>query len=655
MLKKLFSGIAARLVYGFGFMLVLMGGLTFVSVQEVGRLDRNLTEINEVNSRLQRFAINFRGSVHDRAIAIRDVVLLDDSRGRTQAVRLIETLAADYASNEASMDRLVAEVNASAQERAILSDIAAVQARTNPLVAEIIRLREAGDVAGAQTILLGQVSGLFSDWLAAINRFIDFQEAANQRIGADVSASANGFQQLALLSLLVAGALAIAAGALVGRSIIGPVKTLDGAMRRLAEGDVEVAIPHADRKDEIGAMARTVAVFRDNAVERLRLEREAEADRDRERQRQSQLENLIARFREIIARTIASVNDGTQTMRTTAVSLTEVASSAAGQAGAARDASNTAATEVHSVATAAEELSASIREIAEQANRASGIVVKANDTAHRTNGKVESLLEAAEKIGAVVDMIRNIAEQTNLLALNATIEAARAGEAGKGFAVVAAEVKQLANQTAKATDQIAEQITSVQGATRESVEAIREIGAAVHDIEGFMQAIATAVEQQEAATGEISQSIAVASRGSADATSNVETVTAAIDETAGQARNVLGVSETLASVAKELSGAVENFLAGVSADVDDRRSAGRSRRQAAVVVLANGKRQNATMLDYSEVGARIEAYPGARVGDSVTLALPDGSKVSAEIVRVENGECGLRFKERIAPSERRAA
>ncbi|MFN3685642.1 methyl-accepting chemotaxis protein [Salinarimonas sp.] len=640
---KVRNGIATRLAAGFGFMLLLMGALTFVSVAEVNKLDRNLRQINEVNSVLQRYAINFRGSVHDRAIAIRDVVLVEDAAAREAQVRLIERLADAYAENERLMDALAAEVGLADEPRRILVDIAAVQARTNPLVDRIVALQRAGDGAGAQRILLGEVSGLFDDWLAAINRFIDYQEAQNRGIGAQVAQSASGFQTLAMIALLVAIALAIGAASLVGRSIIRPVRSLVSVMQALAAGQHKVEIVGAERTDEIGEMAKTVAVFRDNAVERARLERDAQRERDRERQRQAQLEGLIARFREIISRTLASVNDGTRAMRETAGSLTSVAGTAAGQASAAREASTTAASEVQSVASAAEQLSASIREIAAQASRASGVVERATSVANRTNEKVGSLSEAAERIGAVVDMIRSIAEQTNLLALNATIEAARAGEAGKGFAVVASEVKTLASQTAKATAEIAEQITAVQGSTRESVDAIREIGNAVHEIETFMQAIATAVDEQDGATKEISHSIAVASRGSIDATQNVETVAGAIDETAGQARTVLGVSDKLTAVAQELSQAVDSFLQGVAADVEDRRGGQRLPTQEAVMIFGTGKRQSTTLMDISATGARLAAFPGARVGERLKIALSSGETVDVEVVRVDGGDCGVRF------------
>ena len=299
------SGIGARLAAGFGFMLVLMVGLTVVSISEVNRLDRNLTEINEVNSRLQRYAINFRGSVHDRAIAIRDVVLVEDPGARDAAVALIADLAATYAENERAMEALASEVGLADAERAILDDIAAVQAATNPLVAEIVSLQRAGEADAARAILLQEVSGLFSDWLAAINRFIDAQEAKNLATGAEVSASAAGFQTLALVALLVAAGLAVATAALVGRSVTRPVNGLVGVMQRLAAGETMLDIPHAERRDEVGDMARALETFRAGLADKQRLEAEqVEAEQRAQEEKRRATRALADKFERSVGQVV---------------------------------------------------------------------------------------------------------------------------------------------------------------------------------------------------------------------------------------------------------------------------------------------------------------------------------------------------------------
>lgn len=580
MMKVLNGGIGVRLGIGFAFVLLLMGILTYLSVREINTLDRNLRQINEVNSVLQRYAINFRGSVHDRAIAIRDVVLIDDPRQREVETKLIDKLAASYAQNEQLMERLAEKVRLGSEPTAILGQISAIQARTNPLVTEIIRLRDSGDAAGAKDVLQKQVNQLFVDWLAAINRFIDYMEAQNRSIGQMVATSAGGFQQVAVIALGIGLLFAVAAATLVGRSIIVPIRKLRGVMQALAGGDQDVRIEALDRRDEIGEMARTVSVFRDNAVERSRLEGLAASERAREATRQARIDALIVEFRQVMARSLSSVTESTKTMGKTASELTGLAMTAAGQANAARGASETAANEVQSVADAAQTLSTSIRDISSQANNAFTVVERASAVAKQTNDKVGSLADAAQRIGDVVVMIRSIADQTNLLALNATIEAARAGEAGRGFAVVATEVKSLASQTARATAEIAEQIAAVQASTDESVQAIRDIAGAVSEIASFMNLITHAVREQDKATNDISHSIGVASQGSSEATANVNTMAAAIEQTSMQAGNVQSVSHELSSVADQLSKAVEEFLSQVAAGQETMQDRGGARAAA---------------------------------------------------------------------------
>jgi len=264
-MSKFRFGITFRLGVGFGFMLALMAALTWVSVSRVNALNANLSQINEINSVKQRYAINFRGSVHDRAIAIRDVVLLPAGE-RAQSVALIGRLADDYARNEAAMAEMIeGPAGASAEERGILAEIAGIQSRANPLVAQVVARQDAGEIHAAQASL-AQVRPLFDAWLAAINRFIDYHEAVNQEIGGEVHAAAGSFQQLALWSLAIAFALAMAAAALVSRSITAPLGRLAKAMRGMADGDYAVTVPNLGRRDEVGDMAATVEVFRRNGL-----------------------------------------------------------------------------------------------------------------------------------------------------------------------------------------------------------------------------------------------------------------------------------------------------------------------------------------------------------------------------------------------------
>jgi methyl-accepting chemotaxis protein len=468
---------------------------------------------------------------------------------------------------------------------------------------------------------------------------------------AELQAPLNALRFTMIAIGLALFAAAAVAGYLFATTLTRPISSLLQSMSKLASGKIDVAIDGAGRADEIGAMSRAVVVFRENAVERARLEQGEQLERDRERQRQSQLEALVSEFRSVIARVLGAVSNGTETMRHAASALSGAAETAVDQASSARSASTTASSEVQSVAAAAEELAASIREIAEQASRAAGVVSRATEVTEQTNRDVASLSQAADRIGNVIEMINAIAAQTNLLALNATIEAARAGDAGKGFAVVASEVKNLAAQTARATSDISAQIAEVQNSTRTSVTAIGQISESVREIESFMGAIASAVEEQDAATKEISHSISIASQGSTEATRNVDNVASSIGATSTEVTRVSGVTQELTVAAGELSAAVEEFLTGVSAGITDRRAGLRLRTSTAVTVLVNGSRIEASMHDLSEGGARLPVIPGAFAGKRMSLEMPNRRIVECIVIHADEAGIGVRFEGQIDPSQ----
>ncbi|NVO16582.1 MAG: nitrate- and nitrite sensing domain-containing protein [Rhodoplanes sp.] len=363
-----------------------------------------------------------------------------------------------------------------------------------------------------------------------------------------------GLTSIAIVAVLVMSRIVLR----TIRDLLGELSHTMGEMRA---GQYDIKVPSVERQDEIGVMARSIEVFRQSAIERKAADERALADQT---DRQRRVDGLIAVFRSSIGEVLTAVGASLKKLESTATSLDTVAADASKQAGAAAQASEQAADNVQSVASAADELGSSVAEIGRQIGQANAVVGEATTLAGRSNEQVGTLAQAAQRIGNVVGLIKAIAEQTNLLALNATIEAARAGEAGKGFAVVASEVKTLASQTGKATEEIASQVAGIQSSTSDAVDAIGRITTTMDDISRFTATIAATIEEQSAATHEISRSVAQAADGASRLAGNIATVRGAIGEASRSATDVLGATGELAGAARHLQTAVDEFLAKVA-------------------------------------------------------------------------------------------
>ena len=365
------------------------------------------------------------------------------------------------------------------------------------------------------------------------------------------------------IASIVAVAISILIAFAVFRTMLRALPNLSGLMERLAANDTSIVVPYQDAHDEIGHMARSVQVFKEKMVESDRLTEEHQAEEAAKTERAATLGGLIADFEGEASALLQGVSNASDDMRSVADGVVENAQQSNDRAGAVSRAAGEASANVGTVAAAAEELSASIGEISRQVKQSSQISAKAVHDAEQTNAQVQGLSDAANKIGDVVSLISDIAEQTNLLALNATIEAARAGDAGKGFAVVASEVKNLANQTAKATEEISQQIGSVQTATNEAVAAIAGITGTISEISDISSAISVAVEEQGSATQEIARNVERAASGTQEVSSNIAGVTDAAENTQQSAARIIQSSETMAREFDSLRGRIQQFLDGV--------------------------------------------------------------------------------------------
>ena len=382
----------------------------------------------------------------------------------------------------------------------------------------------------------------------------------------DLDAKLRPIAWLLALSTLVIGVISGGIAWFIGSGISRPLNRLGGRMQALANGELDSNIPGAGRGDEVGKMAVTVQIFKDNALRMRELEKAEAATRERATvERRSAMEGLAGDFERSVNGIVRSVSSAAAGMQTTAQSMTATASDASARAANVSAASQSASGNVGTVAAAAEELSSSVTEISRQVGRSSEIASQAVSDAERTNATVQVLSTGAEKIGEVVKLIHSIAAQTNLLALNATIEAARAGESGRGFAVVASEVKALANQTAKATEEISSQVEAMQQSTSDAVAAISGISRTIAQMSEITTSIATSIEQQGDATREIARNIQSVAAGSSEINAHIGGVTTAASATGTAASEVLDNARELDKQSGMLRSAVDGFLAKVRA------------------------------------------------------------------------------------------
>jgi methyl-accepting chemotaxis protein len=553
--------ISGKVALAPGFVLCALIGMAIAAIFILGASKERIRDLSEgafERYRLAAEASEATASAHTMLMRTLSVAANESDKKRTEAS--VERVTTALDTTQGALNSLEHHIGAdhSAMQQ-IISAFKLYREATKQVLDVVV------DDPATATFIMSDAEADFSKLVTQLRALKSSADAARSDTSRAARDAATHVIWLFLIIVLAATLLSIAAITLISQAITRPVKQLTRDMELLASGSTELAVAGTDQKDEIGSMARAVEVFKQNAIHAKQLDAEQKAERARKEQRQTAVEQHIIVFEHRVGASLDMLGSAAAEMRATSQSMSATAAEASQQATAVAAAAEEASANVQTVASATEQLSISVAEIGRQVTQSTTIAGQGVEEASRTNTTVGGLSTAAQKIGEVVKLISDIASQTNLLALNATIEAARAGEAGKGFAVVASEVKSLANQTAKATEEIASQVTSMQGATNAAVQAIQKITETIDAINKVSTNIASAVEEQSAATREIARNVQEAAEGTGQVSSNIVGVNRAAGETGVAAGHVLNSAEELGKQAQTLRAEVGSFLANIRA------------------------------------------------------------------------------------------
>ncbi len=526
----------------FAAMGLIIGVQGFLAIDKIGSVNDGVVDV----------ATNWLPSIG----TVREIDALVAEHRLSDARHIMSTEAADMADIEKQIAgwetaltaarKRYEPLIASPEERAGYDEFSKLWQTYEALHKQILDLSRRNENEKATALFKGKFREVGAAIRDTVKKLVEINEAGARR--ATEAAAAQYTAARAFVVVILGLGLAVAGSAMAFSffGIARPIGQITGAMGTLAGGDTAAAIPFAARRDEVGAMAAAVQVFKDNMIKARALETEALAAKEaNERQRKADMHRLADEFQSAVGEIVDTVSSASTELEAAAGTLTRSAENTQQLSTTVAAASEEASTNVNSVASASEELAGSVNEIARQVQEASRIAAEAVQQAGNTDSRINELSQSAARIGDVVKLITAVAEQTNLLALNATIEAARAGDAGRGFAVVASEVKALAAQTAKATDEIQTQIAGMQTATGEAVSSIKEIGETIRRISEISSAIAAAVEEQGAATQEISRNVQQAAHGTSEVAANITDVNRGAGETGSASTQVLSSARSL--------------------------------------------------------------------------------------------------------------